>query len=59
MIASMFVWIEPVSAGSGIPEVKCYLNGIDLPRVLAPRTLVCKVLGVIGSVSAGLPVCVQ
>ena len=32
-IASIFVWIEPVAGGSGIPEVKCYLNGIDLPRV--------------------------
>ena len=56
MIASIFVWIEPVSAGSGIPEVKCYLNGIDLPHVGAPKTLLCKVLGVICSVSAGLPV---
>mmetsp|Transcript_24695 Transcript_24695/g.60675 ORF Transcript_24695/g.60675 Transcript_24695/m.60675 type:complete len:443 (+) Transcript_24695:165-1493(+) len=55
-IASVFVWIEPVSAGSGIPEVKCYLNGIDLPRVVDPKTLVCKVLGVICSVAAGLPV---
>ena len=56
MLAAMFVWIEPVSAGSGIPEVKCYLNGVDLPNVGAPRTLFCKVLGVICSVSAGLPV---
>lgn len=56
MAASLFVWVEPVSAGSGIPEVKCYLNGIDLPRVGAPKTLACKVLGVICSVSAGLPV---
>ena len=54
--ASAFVWIEPISAGSGIPEVKCYLNGIDLPNVGAPKTLICKVLGVICSVSAGLPV---
>ena len=55
-LAALFVWIEPVSAGSGIPEVKCYLNGIDLPRVGAPRTLLCKVLGVTCSVAAGLPV---
>lgn len=56
LMASIFVWIEPVAAGSGIPEVKCFLNGIDLPNVGAPRTLVCKVLGVICSVAAGLPV---
>jgi H+/Cl- antiporter ClcA len=56
MMASAFVWIEPISAGSGIPEVKCYLNGIDLPNIGAPVTLICKVLGVICSVAAGLPV---
>jgi chloride channel 7 len=56
MLASMFIWIEPVAAGSGIPEVKCYLNGIDIERVASPMTLVAKVLGVICSVSAGLPV---
>eukprot|EP00978_Attheya_sp_CCMP212_P019924 scaffold56580_cov52-Attheya_sp.AAC.3 len=54
--AAAFVWIEPVSAGSGIPEIKCYLNGIDLPRVTTLKAGLCKVLGVIGSVSAGLPV---
>lgn len=56
MIAAMFVVIEPVSAGSGIPEIKCYLNGIDLPRVVRVRTLICKVAGVLFSVAAGLPV---
>lgn len=56
MIAGICVWIEPVSGGSGIPEVKCYLNGIDLPNVLDIRTLFCKVIGVTASVSAGLPV---
>lgn len=55
-IASIFVWIEPVSSGSGIPEVKCYLNGIDLPRVVRLKTMVCKVVGVTFSVAAGLPV---
>ena len=55
-IASVFVWIEPVSGGSGIPEIKCYLNGIDLPRVVRLKTLVCKVAGVTFSVAAGLPV---
>jgi chloride channel 7 len=27
------VYLEPVAGGSGIPEVKCYLNGLDIPRV--------------------------
>lgn len=56
VIASIFVWIEPVSGGSGIPEIKCFLNGINLPRVVRIRTLVCKVVGVTFSVAAGLPV---
>lgn len=55
-IASLFVWIEPVSGGSGIPEIKCFLNGIDLPRVVRLKTLLCKVIGVTFSVAAGLPV---
>lgn len=56
IVAAACVYIEPISGGSGIPEVKCYLNGIDLPRVLDLRTLFCKVIGVTCSVSAGLPV---
>lgn len=56
LTASLFVYIEPVSAGSGIPEVKCFLNGIDIPRIVRFKTLVCKVVGVTFSVAAGLPV---
>lgn len=55
-MASFFVWWEPVCAGSGIPEIKCFLNGIDLPRVVRVQTLLCKVAGVTFSVAAGLPV---
>lgn len=55
-IASLFVMWEPVSAGSGIPEIKCFLNGIDLPRIVRVKTLLCKVVGVTFSVAAGLPV---
>ena len=54
--ASLAVMIEPMSGGSGIPEVKCFLNGIDLPRINDIKTGLCKVIGVVGSVSAGLPV---
>eukprot|EP00591_Stephanopyxis_turris_P010871 CAMPEP_0195509810 /NCGR_PEP_ID=MMETSP0794_2-20130614/2637_1 /TAXON_ID=515487 /ORGANISM="Stephanopyxis turris, Strain CCMP 815" /LENGTH=800 /DNA_ID=CAMNT_0040637115 /DNA_START=515 /DNA_END=2914 /DNA_ORIENTATION=- len=55
-IASLFVYLEPVAAGSGIPEIKCYLNGIALPHIVRVKTLFCKVIGVTFSVSAGLPV---
>ena len=38
-IAWMFVYIEPLAAGSGIPEVKCFLNGLNIPRVVRVKTL--------------------
>ena len=56
LCASLFVYIEPVSGGSGIPDIKCYLNGIDVPRIVDFKTLVCRVMGVTFSVAAGLPV---
>jgi H+/Cl- antiporter ClcA len=55
-MASLFVMWEPVSAGSGIPEIKCFLNGIDIPRIVRVKTLICKVVGVTFSVAAGFPV---
>lgn len=51
---SLCAFIAPEAAGSGIPEVKAYLNGVDAPNVLSPKTLIVKVLGSIGAVSAGL-----
>jgi chloride channel 7 len=55
-IASFFVWWEPASGGSGIPEIKCFLNGIDLPNIVRMQTLVCKLVGVTFSVAAGFPI---
>lgn len=35
ILGSMLVtYVEPVAAGSGIPLVKCYLNGIKIPKVV-------------------------
>eukprot|EP00929_Paragymnodinium_shiwhaense_P000861 TRINITY_DN101063_c0_g1_i1.p1 TRINITY_DN101063_c0_g1~~TRINITY_DN101063_c0_g1_i1.p1 ORF type:complete len:830 (+),score=149.60 TRINITY_DN101063_c0_g1_i1:103-2592(+) len=48
-------FVEPLAAGSGIPEVKCYLNGVDLPRLVRATTLFAKAPGMMFSVSAGLP----
>ncbi|XP_043216105.1 H(+)/Cl(-) exchange transporter 7-like isoform X1 [Amphibalanus amphitrite] len=56
VIAFLMVYIEPVSIGSGIPQVKCYLNGVKIPRCVRLRTLVAKLIGVYASVMAGLPV---
>ncbi|KAG4160802.1 hypothetical protein ERO13_D01G021500v2 [Gossypium hirsutum] len=44
----------PAAAGSGIPEIKGYLNGIDIPGILLFRTLIGKIFGSIGSVGGGL-----
>eukprot|EP01061_Rhynchopus_euleeides_P016311 TRINITY_DN27598_c0_g1_i2.p1 TRINITY_DN27598_c0_g1~~TRINITY_DN27598_c0_g1_i2.p1 ORF type:complete len:963 (+),score=351.05 TRINITY_DN27598_c0_g1_i2:35-2923(+) len=46
-IAAAMVAVAPVAGGSGIPEIKCYLNGLRLPQVLNLRTLVAKALGVL------------
>ncbi|XP_070812041.1 H(+)/Cl(-) exchange transporter 6 [Pituophis catenifer annectens] len=53
-LASLFVLIQPVAAGSGIPEIKCYLNGVKVPGIVRLRTLICKALGVLCSVAGGL-----
>jgi chloride channel 7 len=54
-LAHLVVWIEPISVGSGIPEVKCFLNGLNINRLVEVRTAVCKAVGIVFSVSAGLP----
>lgn len=41
--AALCAYIAPAAAGSGIPEVKAYLNGVDAHSILAPSTLFVKV----------------
>ncbi|XP_072047747.1 H(+)/Cl(-) exchange transporter 6-like [Amphiura filiformis] len=53
-IASSLVAIEPIAGGSGIPEIKCYLNGIKVPHVVRLKTLISKAVGVLFSVAGGL-----
>uniref|UniRef100_A0A6G1SH30 Chloride channel protein n=1 Tax=Aceria tosichella TaxID=561515 RepID=A0A6G1SH30_9ACAR len=54
--ASMVTYLAPVAAGSGIPVVKCYLNGVKIPQVVRFKTYVTKLLGVVSSVVGGLAV---
>ncbi|KAG5178539.1 chloride channel protein 7 [Tribonema minus] len=54
-IANAMVVIEPLCAGSGIPDIKCFLNGINLLGVVKPKALVCKVVGIMFAVAGGLP----
>lgn len=51
----LVVW-APKSAGSGIPHVKAYLNGINLHETLEIKTLVAKVIGISCCVACGIPV---
>lgn len=57
LISSLMVtYLAPVAAGSGIPVVKCYLNGVKIPEVVRFKTYVIKLLGVVASVVGGLAV---
>ncbi|XP_042495791.1 chloride channel protein CLC-c-like [Macadamia integrifolia] len=53
LAAALCAFIAPAAAGSGIPEVKAYLNGVDAYSILAPSTLFVKIFGSIFGVSAG------
>lgn len=46
--------VSPASAGSGIPEVKAYLNGVDAPGIFTLRTLFVKIIGSVCAVSSSL-----
>ncbi|KAK9790124.1 hypothetical protein WJX73_008199 [Symbiochloris irregularis] len=52
--ASLVSFVAPLAAGSGIAEVKTYLNGIHIRGLLTVRTLVAKLAGVVFSIAAGL-----
>ncbi|XAR51996.1 hypothetical protein NMG60_11006818 [Bertholletia excelsa] len=55
MVAAVLcVCFAPTAAGPGIPEIKAYLNGVDTPNMFGATTLIVKIIGSIGAVSAGL-----
>ena len=54
-VAGAFVsYVEPLAAGSGIPEVKTYLNGVHLKGLLKLRTIIAKLGGIAFSIGSGL-----
>jgi chloride channel 7 len=55
LCAGALCWREPAAAGSGIPEIKAYLNGVNLNSVVRMPVLVAKVLGMCFSCASGLP----
>ncbi|XP_047315307.1 chloride channel protein CLC-d-like isoform X2 [Impatiens glandulifera] len=56
VLSSVYIvtYFAPAASGSGIPEIKGYLNGVDTHGILFFRTLVGKIFGSIGSVGGGL-----
>ncbi|VDO25234.1 unnamed protein product [Onchocerca flexuosa] len=52
--ACLVLYLSPVAAGSGISQVKCFLNGVEIPGVVRLKTLFAKALGVACTVAGGL-----
>ena len=52
--AFLCAFFAPVAAGSGIPQIKCFLNGVKVPKVIRLRTYVVKTVGIILAVVGGL-----
>lgn len=49
-------FFAPEADGSGIPEVKSIISGVDMPKYLTMKTLICKIFGLIccsGALSLG------
>ena len=43
-VASMLcVYLSPVAAGSGIPQIKCFLNGVKIPKVIRLKEIIAKI----------------
>ena len=55
-LATLCCVVAPEAVGSGIPQIKSYLNGVNIPRLMRFKTLLGKTIGVIFSVTGGLPV---
>lgn len=54
MAGGLVAFIEPLAAGSGIPEMKTYLNGVHIKGLMSIKTLFAKLTGIVFSISAGL-----
>ncbi|EPB80489.1 hypothetical protein ANCCEY_00386 [Ancylostoma ceylanicum] len=50
----MVIFWAPIAGGSGIPQIKCFLNGIQIPEVVMLKTLISKAIGVACAVGGGL-----
>ncbi|KAG2427060.1 hypothetical protein HXX76_012576 [Chlamydomonas incerta] len=46
--------LAPIAAGSGVPQMKAWINGVSVPGAVSPLTLLVKGVGVTLSIAAGL-----
>ncbi|VDN07971.1 unnamed protein product [Thelazia callipaeda] len=52
--ACLIIFVSPAAVGSGISQVKCFLNGVEIPGVIRLKTLFAKAFGVACTVAGGL-----
>lgn len=52
--SSLVLLVAPAAVGSGIPQIKCFLNGVRIPGVVRLKTLIVKSIGVACAVGGGL-----
>ena len=55
LIATLICKYDVAAVGSGIPEVKAFLNGINLKKYVRIQVFYCKLIGMCFSVASGLP----
>jgi len=56
LFAAGFVdMFDPQAVGSGIPEIKTILRGVNLKEYLTWRTLIAKTVGLIATLGSGMP----
>jgi len=56
LAAAMTIWFGPGAAGSGIAELMCILNGVNVPNTIGFKTLITKIFGTVLAVSGGLAI---
>ncbi|XP_041376461.1 H(+)/Cl(-) exchange transporter 7-like isoform X2 [Gigantopelta aegis] len=54
LAAALVTYLSPMAAGSGIPLIKSYLNGVKIPGLLSLQCFIAKTVGVVLSILGGL-----
>ena len=54
-----FQYVHPPGAGSGVPEVISYLNGVIVHGTQSVKNLLVKFLSLVFAVCSGLPTAIQ